>query len=335
MLILGIESSCDETAASVVRDGRHLMSNAVASQIPVQRLYGGVVPEIASRMHVENICPVVNEALSTAGVTLNDIDAIAVTAAPGLIGALLVGVNFAKGLAYAANKPLIPVHHIRGHIAAVYLTEPELEPPFIALAASGGHSHFILVESYTSFKVLGRAVDDAAGEAFDKVARALGLPYPGGPEISKLAVSGDPTVYALPDPKPDNPLDVSFSGLKTAVVNLINTANMKGENIDRASLAAAFEERATEMLAVRLAEAGAEYGLPGVLCGGVAANSVLRKKASEYCARAGAKLYSVDRKLCGDNGAMIAAAGYYEYLDGVTAGMDLNARATMDISECF
>ena len=333
MYILGIESSCDETAASVVKDGRFMMSNAVASQIPVQRLYGGVVPEIASRMHVENICPVVNEALSDAGLSLSDIDAIAVTYAPGLIGALLVGVNFAKGLSYASKKPLVPVHHIRGHIAAVYLTEHELEPPFIALAASGGHSHFILVEDYTKFTVLGRAVDDAAGEAFDKVARALGLPYPGGPEISKIAALGDPSKYQLPDPKPDNPLDVSFSGLKTAVVNLINTDNMKGVETDTASLAAAFEERATDMLAERLSEACREYKLPGVLCGGVAANSRLREKAEVMCRNAGQKLFVADRKLCGDNGAMIAAAGYYEFISGKRAGLDLNAYPTMDISE--
>ena len=333
MYILGIESSCDETAASVVKDGRFMMSNAVASQIPVQRLYGGVVPEIASRMHVENICPVVNEALDNAGLKLDDIDAIAVTYAPGLIGALLVGVNFAKGLAYSSGKPLVPVHHIRGHIAAVYLTEHELEPPFIALAASGGHSHFILVDDYTKFRVLGRAVDDAAGEAFDKVARALGLPYPGGPEISKIAANGDPLKYQLPDPRPDNPLDVSFSGLKTAVVNLINTDRMKGVETDKASLAAAFEERATDMLAERLAEACGEFGLPGVLCGGVAANSRLREKADVMCSVKGQRLFVVDRKLCGDNGAMIAAAGYYEYLAGRRAGLDLNAYPTRDISE--
>ncbi|MGI5888064.1 MAG: tRNA (adenosine(37)-N6)-threonylcarbamoyltransferase complex transferase subunit TsaD [Oscillospiraceae bacterium] len=335
MLVLGIESSCDETAAAVVEDGRVMKSNAVASQIPVQRLYGGVVPEIASRMHVENIVPVVREALSGAGAGLHDIDAVAVTAAPGLIGALLVGVNFAKGLAYACGKPLVPVHHIRGHIAAAYLTEPDLKPPFIALAASGGHSHFILVKDYTEFEVLGRAVDDAAGEAFDKVARAMGLPYPGGPEISKAAVGGDPSKYPLPDPRPENPLDVSFSGLKTAVINIINQDRMKGEKTDVSSLAASFEHRAVGMLAGRLAEASDRYGLPGVMCGGVAANKSLRALAEKLFQERGRKLYCARADLCGDNGAMIAAAGYYEYMAGSRADYGLNAYPTMEISDSF
>ena len=331
MLILGIESSCDETAAAVVEDGRRLLSSAVASQIPEHRLYGGVVPEIASRLHVENTIPVTEEALQKAGVTLDDIDAIAVTAWPGLIGALLVGVNFAKGLALTTGKPLVPVHHLRGHVAALYLTHPELKPPYIALVASGGHSHFLKVKSYTEFEILGRAVDDAAGEAFDKVARALGLGYPGGPEIARLAESGDPHKYRLPDPHAGGEFDVSFSGLKTAVINLVNTANMKGEELDKASLAASFQWRASEMLAQRLAEAAGREKLPAALCGGVAANAALREEAGRLCKAKGVELYWPHLSLCGDNAAMIAAAGYYEYLNGTVADLSLNAKATKEI----
>ena len=331
MLILGIESSCDETAVAVVRDGRELLSSAVASQIPEHRLYGGVVPEIASCLHVENTVPVTEKALSDAGVTLNDIDAIAVTSWPGLIGALLVGVNYAKGLAMATGKPLVPVHHLRGHIAALYLTHPELEPPFVVLVASGGHSHFIKVTSYTDFEVLGRAIDDAAGEAFDKVARCLGLSYPGGPEISRLAKEGDPDKYHLPRVHTDGRYDVSFSGLKTAVINIVNTANMKGEEIDKASLAASFQKTAVDMLAQRISEATAEQKLNACLCGGVAANAALREAAQKACGRRGVRLLWPDLSLCGDNGAMIASAGYYEYRSGNVADLRLNARATKEI----
>ncbi len=331
MLILGIESSCDETAAAVVEDGRRLLSSAVASQIPQHRLYGGVVPEIASRLHVENTVPVLEQALQSAGVSLGDIDAVAVTAWPGLIGALLVGVNFAKGLCLSTGLPLVPVHHLRGHVAALYITHPELRPPFVALVASGGHSHFLLVEDYTRFRVLGRAVDDAAGEAFDKVARVLGLGYPGGPEISKLAEQGDPSRYRLPDPHAGGEYDVSFSGLKTAVINIVHTAEMKGEPLDRASLAAAFQQRAVEMLAARLAEAAGERGLPAALCGGVAANSALRQRAEELCRGAGAPLFWPELSLCGDNAAMIASAGYFEFLGGSRADLSLNALATREI----
>ncbi|MBP5161843.1 MAG: tRNA (adenosine(37)-N6)-threonylcarbamoyltransferase complex transferase subunit TsaD [Spirochaetales bacterium] len=331
MLILGIESSCDETSAAVVRDGREILSNVVATQIDEHRLYGGVVPEIASRRHIENIVPVTEQALAEAGVTMDDIGAVAVTYTPGLIGALLAGVSFAKGLCYASVKELVPVHHLRGHVASLYLTHPDLEPPFIALAVSGGHTHMIRVNGYTSFEVLGRAVDDAAGEAFDKVARTLGLPYPGGPEISKLARDGDPSVYMLPDPHTSGEFDVSFSGLKTACLNIVNTAAMKGEQINRADLAAAFEQKVTDILSRRLIGAAEEYGLPACVCGGVSVNGELQRKCRKTAENKGIPFYAPDRKLCGDNGAMIAAAGYYEYLSGARAGLDLNAYATSEI----
>ena len=331
MLILGIESSCDETSAAVVRDGRMMLSNIVATQIDEHRLYGGVVPEIASRRHIENIIPVTEAALTEAGVTMDDIGAVAVTYAPGLIGALLAGLSFAKGLCYASGKELVPVHHLRGHVASLYLTYPELEPPFVALAVSGGHTHMILVKDYTSFEVLGRAVDDAAGEAFDKVARTLGLPYPGGPEISKLAAGGDPTTYKLPDPHTSGEFDVSFSGLKTACLNIVNTSAMKGEELRRADLAAAFEQKVTDILSRRLITAAEGYGLPACVCGGVSVNGELQRKCREAAGEKGIPFYAPDRKLCGDNGAMIAAAGYYEYLAGTRGGLDQNAYATKEI----
>lgn len=332
MLILGIESSCDETSTAVVKDGREILSNVVATQIPEHRLYGGVVPEIASRRHTENICYVTREALTSASVSLGDIDAIAVTYAPGLIGALLVGLNFAKGLCYSSGKPMVPVHHLRGHIASLYLSNPELQPPFVSLVVSGGHTHMVLVKGYTEFEVLGRAVDDAAGEAFDKVARTLGLPYPGGPEISKLAKGGDPGRYALPTPHTSGEFDVSFSGLKTAVLNLINNSTMKGETIVREDLAAAFEQRVTDILSDRILHAAKEFGLNAGLCGGVSINGELQRKCREKLSREGIELYLPQRSLCGDNGAMIASAGYYEYLAGNTGSIRQNAFATMDIS---
>jgi len=331
MLILGIESSCDETSAAVVKDGRIILSNVVATQIAEHRLYGGVVPEIASRRHIENIGPVTRQALSDAGCTMDDIDAVAVTYAPGLIGALLAGVSFAKGLCYGCGKELVPVHHLRGHVASLYLTHSELKPPFIALAVSGGHTHMLRVTGYTEFEVLGRAVDDAAGEAFDKVARTLGLPYPGGPEISRIARDGDPSRYKLPDPHTSGEFDVSFSGLKTACLNIVNTAAMKGEEIDKASLAAAFEQKVTDILTRRLMLAAEESGLPACVCGGVSVNGELQKKCEREAQKRGIVFYSPDRKLCGDNAAMIASAGYYEYLAGNRAGLDLNAYATMEI----
>ncbi|MBR7053395.1 MAG: tRNA (adenosine(37)-N6)-threonylcarbamoyltransferase complex transferase subunit TsaD [Prevotella sp.] len=259
-------------------------------------------------------------------------EAIAVTYAPGLIGALLVGLNFAKGLCYSAGKPLIPVHHLRGHIASLYLSNQELEPPFVSMVVSGGHTHMVLIEGYTKFKVLGRAVDDAAGEAFDKVARTLGLPYPGGPEISKLAKTGNPATYSLPKPHTSGEYDVSFSGLKTAVLNIVNNANMKGLPIIKEDLAAAFEQTATDILASRLAAAAHEYNLPAALCGGVSINGELQRKSHEITKKMNIPLYVPLRSLCGDNGAMIASAGYFEYLSGVRGSITQNAYATMDIS---
>ncbi|MEG1557155.1 MAG: tRNA (adenosine(37)-N6)-threonylcarbamoyltransferase complex transferase subunit TsaD [Oscillospiraceae bacterium] len=331
MLILGIESSCDETAASVVEDGRRVLSSCVASQIAEHRLYGGVVPEIASRRHTENIIEVTQKALDDAGVALSDLEAVAATYAPGLIGALLVGLNFAKGMSYAAGKPLVAVHHLRGHIASLYLNNPALTPPFVALVVSGGHSHFVKVLDYTKFKVLGRAVDDAAGEAFDKVARTLGLPYPGGPEISRLAKCGDPKMYRLPTPHTDKELDVSFSGLKTAVINLVHTAQMRGEPINKENLAAAFEQRVTEMLSLRLVKAAREEHLPAAICGGVSINGELRKKCAALCKKDGIELFLPKNEHCGDNGAMIAAAGYFELQAGNISSLSQNAYATRDI----
>ena len=326
MIILGIESSCDETAAAVVEDGRKTLSSVVASQVSEHRLYGGVVPEIASRRHIENIVPVTEQALAEAGVAMADVDAIAVTVMPGLIGALLTGLSFGKGLSYAAQKPLVPVNHLRGHIASLYLAHPGLKPPFVAFVVSGGHSHLVEVKGYTEFEVIGRAVDDAAGEAFDKVARTLGLPYPGGPEISRLAANGQPA-YKLPDPKAGG-YDVSFSGLKTAVLNIVNHANMTGEQLNKADLAASFEARVSDMLAARLAGAAAERGLPAALCGGVAVNRALRDKAALLCSRHGTELFYPEPWLCGDNAAMIASAGYYEYKSGSTAPLSQNAFAS-------
>ncbi len=331
MLILGIESSCDETSAAVVRDGREALSCATATQIAEHRLYGGVVPEIASRRHLENICAVTQKALGDAGVALGDVDAVAATYAPGLIGALLAGLSFAKGLCYAAKKPLVPMHHLHGHIAALYLTHPALAPPFVAYVVSGGNSQLVRVDGYTRFTLLGGAVDDAAGEAFDKVARTLSLPYPGGPEISRLAKTGDPRKYKLPTPHTDAPYDVSFSGLKTAVINLVNTARMKGEALDEASLAAAFEEKVVEMLSQRLVDAARREKLPAALCGGVAVNGALQARAAALCEKAGVPLYLTAKAYCGDNAAMIAAAGYYEFKAGNLAPLGQNAYAVREI----
>lgn len=332
MYILGIESTCDETAAAVVKDGRQLVSNVVATSVAEQALYGGVVPEIASRRHVEYISPTVQQALAGAGLALADLDAVAVTFAPGLIGAVLVGVNFAKGLAYGAGKPLVPVHHLRGHIAALYLTHPQLEPPFLCLVASGGHSHIVQVQDYTHYQVLGRTVDDAAGEAFDKVARTLGLPYPGGPSVSKAAQTGDPHAYRLPVPHVEGRYDVSFSGLKTAVLNAVNQARMKGQAVDVPDMAASFQERITQILAQKLLLAAQDMGAQTIcLAGGVAANGRLRSLLNEGAQKLGARLYLPKPQFCGDNGAMIAAQGYYEYLAGNTAGLDLNGLATLPI----
>lgn len=335
MLILGIESSCDETAASVVEDGRRVLSNVIASQVEEHRLYGGVVPEIASRRHAEAISGVVRRALEEAGVTLADIDGIAVTYAPGLIGALLVGVSFAKGLALATGKPLIPVHHLRSHIAANYLAHPALQPPFLCLVVSGGHSHIVQVEDYTRFAVIGRTRDDAAGECYDKAARAMGMPYPGGVALDKLAATGDPHAYALPRPHVEgSKYDFSFSGLKTAVINRLHNAEQKGEEVNKADLCASFQHTVTELLVGNTMLAAEDLGASTiVLAGGVSANSGLRAGMEAACAARGLSLYAPPLSLCGDNGAMVAAQGYYELLAGHTAGMELNAVASLPITE--
>ena len=330
MLVLGIESSCDETAASIVKDGREIISSVVYSQAEEHGLYGGVVPEIASRRHIDAISEVVQKCFDEANCTVNDVDAIACTFAPGLIGALLVGVNFAKGLSYASGKPLVPTHHIRGHIGALYLTNKDLKPPFICLVASGGHSHIVAVEDYTKFRIIGRTIDDAAGEAFDKVSRTLGLGYPGGPEVSKAALSGDKFKYKLPTPHTENKYDVSFSGLKTAVINIFNTNNMKGEQTDINSLAASFEEKISQILSDNLVNAAEEFGFDTLaIAGGVAANRRLRELIEQKAK--GKRFVSPELSLCGDNAAMIAAQGYFEYLDGNIGDISLNGIANLDI----
>ncbi len=332
MKILAIETSCDETAAAVVEDGRKIISSIVATQIEEHKLYGGVVPEIASRRHCECITAVVDEALTAANMTIKDVDAVAVTYAPGLIGALLVGVNFAKGLALAANKPLIPVHHIKGHIAANYIAHPDLEPPYLCLAASGGHSHIMKVTDYTSFETIGRTLDDAAGEAFDKAARAMGFSYPGGVHIDKAAQSGDFHKYKLPRPKTQNPYDFSFSGLKTNVINLVHNSKQKGEELDINSLAASFQHTVADILVTRFLQAAEDFGYKTVaVAGGVAANSALRDMLIHRCEKKGIKLYIPPVSLCGDNAAMIGSQAYFEYLAGNTAGGELNATATMPL----
>lgn len=334
MLILGIESSCDETAASVVEDGRRIRSNVVASQVEEHRIYGGVVPEIASRRHTEAISGVVREALEQAGVSLSEIDGIAVTYAPGLIGALLVGVSFAKGLAMATGKPLIPVHHLRSHIAANYLTDPAPEPPFLCLVVSGGHTHLVQAESYTRFTVLGHTRDDAAGECYDKVARAMGMPYPGGVALDRIAATGETTVYPLPVPRVEGSrYDFSFSGLKTAVLNRLHNAEQKGESVSIPDLCAGFQKTVVDLLVDTAMRAAADTGAPAiVLAGGVSANAGLRAGMAAACRQNGLKLYQPPLSLCGDNGAMVAAQGYYELLAGHTAGADLNAIASCPIT---
>ena len=332
MYILGIESSCDETAAAVVEDGKILHSNVISTSVKEQALYGGVVPEIASRRHAEYISATVEQALRDAGMTIADMDAVAVTFAPGLIGAVLVGVNFAKGLAYGAGKPLVPVHHLRGHIAANYLTHPELKPPFLCLVASGGHSHIVEVQDWCRYRVLGRTVDDAAGEAFYKVARTLGLPYPGGPSIARAAKTGNPRAYRLPTPKVEGKYNVSFSGLKTAVVNEVHNAEQRGGAVNVPDMAASFQERIAQILARKLLDAAADTGAKTIcLAGGVAANGRLRQLVNDGAQKLGARVYLPELKFCGDNGAMIAAQGYYEYRDGNIAGLTLNGLPTLAI----
>ncbi len=335
MLILGIESSCDETAASVVKDHTQVLSNVISSQVEEHKLYGGVVPEIASRRHCENILPVVQKALADAAVTLNDLDAIAVTYAPGLIGALLVGVNFAKGLAIAAGKSLVPVHHISGHIAANYIAHPELKPPYLCLVVSGGHSHIVEVLSYTQFRVVGRTRDDAAGECFDKCARAMGFPYPGGVHIDQAAQNGDKTAFALPKPKvAGNEYDFSFSGLKTAVINLIHNSKQKSVDINYNDLAACVQNTISEIVTEHTMNAAIALGYDKIaVAGGVSANSGVRKAMADMCAKKGFSLYIPPLSLCGDNAAMIACAGSYNFESGIRAGAELNAYATMSLEE--
>jgi N6-L-threonylcarbamoyladenine synthase len=335
MLILGIESSCDETAASVVRDCREICSSVVSTQIEEHKKYGGVVPEIASRRHCENILGVVRAALDEAEVTLSDIDAVAVTYAPGLIGALLVGVNFAKGLTLAAGKPLVPVHHIAGHIATNYLSHPELEPPYLCLVASGGHSHIIEVLSYTKFRVVGRTRDDAAGECFDKCARAMGCPSPGGVHIDRAAQTGDPSRFRLPHPAVSgSEFDFSFSGLKTNVINLIHHAEQKGESLDMNDLAASIQQTISATLTEKTMLAAEALGYKKIaLAGGVSANTGVRAAMSEACAKRGFEFFMPEKSLCGDNGAMIACQGSYNFLAGITADESLNAIATLSLEE--
>jgi N6-L-threonylcarbamoyladenine synthase len=334
MKILAIESSCDETAAAVVEDGRNVLSNIVASQVEEHKLYGGVVPEIASRRHAEAIVGVVDEAVKAASCTLSDIDAVAVTYAPGLIGALLVGVNFAKGLALATGKPLIPVHHLRSHIASNYISDKELKPPFLCLVVSGGHSHIVEVRDYTDMKVIGRTRDDAAGEAFDKAARAMGIPYPGGVELDKIAEGGDDSAYPMPRPKVDgSPYDFSFSGLKTAVINLIHNTQQKGGEVNVPDVCASYRKAVVGLLVDNFLLAAEDLGYTDlVIAGGVSANSLLRRELTKRC-EGRYRLYMPEKSLCGDNGAMVGAQAYYEYLAGNIAGSDLNAVATLPISE--
>lgn len=333
MKLLAIESSCDETAAAVVEDGRKVLSNVVASQVQEHIRFGGVVPEIASRMHAEAITGVVRQALEHADASLSKLDGIAVTYAPGLIGALLVGVNFAKGLSLSSGLPLIPVHHLRSHIAANYLIYKELEPPFLCLVVSGGHSHLVEVLDYTRFSVVGRTRDDAAGEALDKAARAMGLPYPGGLNLDRIAKGGDAHAYRFPHPRVDgSPFDFSFSGLKTAVVNLIHNASQKGETLPVKDLGASFLSAVVDCLCDNTEKAAMERCHQKiVLAGGVSANSVLRERMARLCKRHSWQLFMPEIVLCGDNAAMVGAQGYYELKAGNVAQMDLNACATMPI----
>ena len=335
MRILGIESSCDETAAAVVEDGRTVLSNIVSTQIEKHKIFGGVVPEIASRLHTESICYVVNEALEKADCTLSDIDAIAVTYAPGLIGALLVGVNYAKGLSFSSGIPLVPVHHLRSHIAANYITHKNLNPPFLCLVVSGGNTLLVNVKGYTDFEIIGRTRDDAAGEALDKAARTLGLPYPGGVNLDKAAKDGDVNAYTFPKPRvSDNPLDFSFSGLKTAVINTVHNASQKGEELNVADIGASFLNAVVNSLETNTEKAIELTGAKTlVLAGGVSANSMLRARMEALAKKHGTDVYFPELSLCGDNAAMVAAQGYYEYLDGRRGDMSLNAAATMDITE--
>ncbi len=334
MNILSIESSCDETAVAVVRNGREILANVVFSQIDVHKVYGGVVPEIASRYHIEKISQLTQECLEKSGLTPQDLDAVAATAAPGLIGALLVGLNFAKGFAYAHGLPLIPVHHIRGHVAANYLAYPELKPPFLAMIVSGGHSHIVLVKDYTDYEILGRTKDDAAGEAFDKGARVMGLGYPGGVYMDRLAKEGDPQAIRFPRVSfKDEPYHFSFSGVKTAIVNYLHNAEQKGIELNMADVAASYSDAITGVLAEKFLQCARDYNQKTlVIAGGVSANSMLRQKLQEGLAK-DQVLYMPPLSLCGDNGAMIGAQAYYEFQAGNVAGLDQNALSAASIEK--
>lgn len=333
MKILAIESSCDETAAAVVEDGRNVISSVVASQVEEHKLYGGVVPEIASRRHAEAIVPVVKNSLEQAELTLKEIDAIAVTYAPGLIGALLVGVNFAKGLSLSTGLPLVPTHHLRSHIASNYISNPDLKPPFLCLVVSGGHSHIVMVEDYTKMRIIGKTRDDAAGEAFDKAARTMGMPYPGGIALDKVAEDGDPFAFKLPRPTVSgSQYDFSFSGLKTAVINLIHNSAQKGIELNKADVCASFRYAVVDCLKTNFLKAAEDLKVEKlVIAGGVSANRLLRSTLQDECNKRGLAFYMPEKSLCGDNAAMVGSQGYYEFLSGNIASTDLNAFATMSI----
>lgn len=335
VLILAIESSCDETASAVVKNGREVLSSVISSQIALHTLYGGVVPEIASRKHIEKINEVIQEALGQAGVKLSEIDAIGVTYGPGLVGALLVGVAEAKAISYAAGIPLVGVHHIEGHISANYIACKELEPPFICLVVSGGHTHLVVVRDYGKYEIIGKTRDDAAGEAFDKVARAIGLGYPGGPKIDRLAKEGNPDAIHFPRAKvEDAPYDFSFSGVKSAVLNYLNGCHMKGEPVVEADVAASFQKAVCDVLVEHAVQAVKDYGIPKLaLAGGVASNSTLREAMKAACEKEGVSFYYPSPILCTDNAAMIGAAAYYEYINGVRSGLDLNAVPNLRLGE--
>lgn len=335
MNILAIESSCDETAAAVVQDGRKVLSNIISSQIEIHKLYGGVVPEIASRKHIEKVIQVVDEALKEASLTMDEIDAVAVTYGPGLVGALLVGVSAAKSIAFAHNKPLIGVHHIEGHISANYIENEELEPPFLCLVVSGGHTNLVIVKDYGEYEVLGKTRDDAAGEAFDKVARAIGLGYPGGPKIQKISEEGNKDAIAFPRAKvADNPFDFSFSGLKSSVLNYINSCEMKGEEINKADIAASFQEAVVDVLVSHTIEGAKQLGFKKIaMAGGVASNIALREEMKEACERRGFKFYHPSPILCTDNAAMIGAAAYYDYKKGLISDLTLNAVPSLKLGQ--
>lgn len=335
VLILAIESSCDETAAAVVKNGREVLSNVISSQIALHTLYGGVVPEIASRKHIEKINQVIEEALQEANVTMDDITAIAVTYGPGLVGALLVGVSAAKAIAFATGKPLIGVHHIEGHISANYIENKELEPPFACLVVSGGHTHLVVVKGYGEYEIIGKTRDDAAGEAFDKVARAIGLGYPGGPKIDKVSKDGNPDAVKFPRAKVEDAVyDFSFSGLKSAVLNYLNSCEMKGIEVNTADVAASFQKAVIDVLVDHAMEAVKEYGFTKLaIAGGVASNSGLRQAMKEACEKNKVKFYHPSPVFCTDNAAMIGVAGYYEYMNGVRSGYDLNAVPNLRLGE--